>query len=261
MPYFEGLLLGFLNLSVQNYVVLVVQQTNSQLLFLSLIQSGKVVVSIALLLGHDIFDLLLLLQHLTVALLDPFLFSLLNLLLVRLLNLNFHLLKLDILCILQFSATSLKVLLAICNHFFFCRLGNEGTFHDSIFVVLDEVKLVMMELFLDIFLVLHLTVVFISELVFEFFVICLGHSLLMVLPLSLNFELLKVLLALDLLLDLTLVHDIGQKKFRMKRFHLILLYIGLFEGFLEELGSRLLLEVKLYGIKLASTELFLLKTL
>ncbi len=118
-----------------------------------------------------------------------------------------------------------------------------------------------MELFLDIFLVLHLAIVFVPELFFEFFVISLGHCLFMLLPLSLDFELFKLLLTLDLLLDLTLMHDIGQKQLRMKRFHLILLHIGLLEGFLEELSSRLLLELKLHGVKLTSAELFLFKTL
>jgi hypothetical protein len=65
-----------------------------------LIEPGKVVITVALLPRHDIFDLLLLVEHLSVALLDSFFFLLLKLFLVRFLNFGFHLLKFEVLCVL-----------------------------------------------------------------------------------------------------------------------------------------------------------------
>jgi hypothetical protein len=65
-----------------------------------LVEPGKVVITVALLPRHDIFDLLLLVEHLSVALLDSFFFLLLKLFLVRFLDLSFHLLKFEVLCVL-----------------------------------------------------------------------------------------------------------------------------------------------------------------
>jgi hypothetical protein len=65
-----------------------------------LIEPGKVVITVALLPRHDIFDLLLLFEHLSVALLDSLFFLLLELFLVRLLDFSFHLLKFEVLSVL-----------------------------------------------------------------------------------------------------------------------------------------------------------------
>ena len=61
-------------------------------MLLCLIKSGKVVITVALLPGHDIFNLLMLLEHLPVALVYFIFFLLLKLLLVRFLDLSLHLL-------------------------------------------------------------------------------------------------------------------------------------------------------------------------
>ena len=72
---------------------------------------------------------------------------------------------------------------------------------------------------------LHLSFVLIPELLFEFLIICLSHSPLMLFPLPLNLEFLQLLLSFDLLLKLSFMHDIRQQELRMKRLYLILLHI------------------------------------
>jgi len=174
----------------------------------------------------DLPDPLLLLFHLLVACLYLCLLLLFLLLLLSVRDLHLHLLQLQVGRVLKLTPFALELLLTILDELFLGGFGDDLTFKERVFVVFYEVKLILLQLLLDILLVLHLPVVLPLQFLLDPLVVGLCLRLFELLPLSLDLVLLQLLPLAQSLLHLPLVQHIRQHQLRVKRLHLVLLSVS-----------------------------------